>query len=273
MQTVDLRDIDDVVTRLDEIIDQALASGDRMGWFAAMYRRVTIAVRQGIVDDRFRDGAGMARFDKVFADRFIAAWDDVQAGRRPSRAWQVAFDNADKRRLIIVQQLLLGMNAHINLDLGIAAATVAPGSTLGNAQRDVFWGEGDLTDRRQEFKADFNEINTLLNELTKSFVNQVADLSPWIGLLDRFGGTSDDTIIRFTIDGARFGAWGLTNALSSADADAPDQVKLIDEADLATQAIGEEIARPLLLLPVLAVIRAREPNDVNTVTRFLRESP
>lgn len=260
METVDLRDIDGVVTRLDEIIDQAVASGDRMGWFAAMYRRVTVAVRQGIADGRFVDGAGMARFDKVFADRFIAAWDDVHAGRAPSRAWQVAFDNAEKSRLIILQQLLLGMNAHINLDLGVAAATVAPNSRLASGDAPEFWS-GDTG----RFRQDFDTINELLNELTDEFVAQVGDLSPWIGLLDRSGGRSDDTLVRWSISAARHAAWALTAALSKADG--ADQRRLIDEADAATAAIGEEIARPLLMLPVLALIRTREPRGASGTTR------
>src|SRR5690606_41399624 len=48
---------------------------------------------------------------------------------------------------LVLQHLLLGMNAHINLDLGIAAAETAPGTALPALKRD------------------FDEITTLLGEM------------------------------------------------------------------------------------------------------------
>ena len=59
----------------------------------------------------------------------------------------MAFEAATRWRPIILQHLLLGMNAHINLDLGIAAATVAPREALPS------------------FQHDFDEINVILTGL------------------------------------------------------------------------------------------------------------
>ena len=252
----DLDDIDAVIERLDEIIERAIATNDRMGWFAAMYRRVTLAVRTGIVDGRFENGQRMVRFDAIFAHRFINAWDDVQAGRRPTKAWQVAFAGAKKRRLIIVQQLLLGMNAHINLDLGIAAAGVAR----------------EFNEPIDALKSDFDEINVVLSELTHGFVDQVGELSPWLGLLERVGGRTEDAIIKWSIEAARDAAWLLATELAP---DPPvDQARPVAIRDDITEGLGKVITRPGILLPLaLLVIRSREPNDVNQVTRFLLESP
>ena len=256
----DLREIDEVIERLGEIIHDAMAAnggrGDRMGWFAAMYRRVTVAVRDAIVAGRFENGQRMVTFDQVFANRFIRAWDDVQAGRRPTEAWQVAFAGAEKRRLVIVQQLLLGMNAHINLDLGIAAATTA---------RTV--GEGVT-----ELKTDFDRINEVLAELTHGFVEQVGALSPWFALLDRVGGRTETEIIGWSIDLARDAAWHLALELGG---DPPvDQARPIAARDAFTADLGRFVIRPGILIPlVLLVVRAREPNDINRVTRFLMEPP
>lgn len=256
LNPIDLGDIDAVVARLDEIIEAALETEDRMGWFAAMYRRVTLAVRAGIVAGRFEDGPRMVRFDAIFAERFINAWDEVQAGRRPTKSWQVAFAGANKRRLVIVQQLLLGMNAHINLDLGIAAATVA---------REF----GQPID---ELKGDFDRINDVLAELTQGFVDQVDELSPWFGLLDKVGGRTEDVLIRWSIEAARDAAWLLATEL--APHQPVDQARPIAVRDELTEGLGKLITRPGIVLPVvLLVVRAREPNDVNRVTRFFREPP
>ena len=40
--------IDDVVARLDDILRRTSAAGDRRGYFAALYNRVTLRVRDGV---------------------------------------------------------------------------------------------------------------------------------------------------------------------------------------------------------------------------------
>ena len=51
-----------------------------------------------------------------------------------AQCWSVAFHAAHRRPPIIFQHLLLGMNAHINLDLGIACAEVAPGPAIDDLE-------------------------------------------------------------------------------------------------------------------------------------------
>jgi hypothetical protein len=54
------------------------------------------------------------------------------------------------------------MNAHINFDLGIAAAEIAPGDELPSLQHD------------------FNEINTILARLVGQVQSEIYEVSPWI---------------------------------------------------------------------------------------------
>src|SRR5687767_5074729 len=119
--------IDEVIARLNRIIDDAVRGGRRIGYFAGLYERVTSNVRRALVAGNvFQDNARMERLDVVFAGRFLAAWDAREAGREPTASWRVAFDLLDDPGPLVFQHLMLGMNAHINLDLGVAAATVAP---------------------------------------------------------------------------------------------------------------------------------------------------
>jgi hypothetical protein len=53
-----------------------------------------------------------------------------------SHCWRIAFDAADRQEPPVLQHLLLGMNAHINYDLGIAAADTYPGAALVPLHRD-----------------------------------------------------------------------------------------------------------------------------------------
>jgi hypothetical protein len=56
--------IDEVVEALTAIIDDSLARESRMGYFAGLYRKVTISVRDKIAEGFFDDGPdGAARCD------------------------------------------------------------------------------------------------------------------------------------------------------------------------------------------------------------------
>ena len=122
--------IDEVIAQLDEVIDRARREGSRVGYFPALYRKVTVAVKEGIAAGRFEDGQRMERLDVVFANRYLEAMAAWRAGEPPTRSWQLSFEAAGRWWPIVLQHLLLGMNAHINLDLGVAAARTAPGAEL-----------------------------------------------------------------------------------------------------------------------------------------------
>lgn len=241
--------VQDVLEALDGVIDRSIAQRDRVGYFAAMYRQVTAKVAEGIATGFFDDGERVARLDVVFASRYLASLEHFRAGERPTRAWELAFEADKSPRPLIVQHLLAGMNAHINLDLGIAAATTAPGAALPRLRRD------------------FDRINEILAQLVAGIEDDVAEVSPWIGLLGTIGGRHDDEIVRFSIEVARTEAWRF--AVELAPLDPHDWAAAISARDARVARVGRRILHPGLLGAGLAVIRARESNDVPRVIRVL----
>jgi hypothetical protein len=245
-----LADIDVVLARLDDVVDKMKLDQNRAGYFAAMYRRVTLAVREAVVAGRFADGLRMARLDRVFAERYLDAWDQWQTGAEPTVSWRGAFEASQRWRPIIVQHLLVGMNAHINLDLGIAAASVAPGAELPG------------------LRGDFDTINDVLGELVDGFMEDVEEASPWIGFLDRIGGRTDQALVRFSIELARRQAWSLAEQLAAQDR--ADWGPLIAARDASTARLARTILAPGPFLPAgLFLIRLRESNDVPRVIDLL----
>ena len=238
-----------VLDALDEVIDRSIAQRDRAGYFAAMYRQVTAKILEGIEAGFFDDGERMARLDVVFATRYLNALEQFRAGGRPTRSWELAFEATTQSRPLIVQHLLAGMNAHINLDLGIAAAATSPGAALPGLRRD------------------FDRINEVLAQLVAGIEGNVAEVSPWIGLLGKIGGRHDDEIIRFSIEVARTEAWRFAAELAPLDAD--DWAGAISARDGRVARVGRRVLHPGLLGAGLAVIRARESNDVPRVIRVL----
>lgn len=241
--------IDEVLAALDAIIERAIRERSPMGYFPALYRTVTAKVQEGIEAGFFDDGAWMERLDVVFANRYLDALAAFERGHRPTRSWQVACEAASRWRPIILQHLLVAINAHINLDLAIAAAQTAPGEALGGLRRD------------------FDRINEVLASLVADVRRNIGDLSPWVGLVDRLGGRRNDAVINFSLTVARREAWRFATELAPIP---PDQfagpVRLRDEqvAELAGV-----VLRPGILSAGLLLVRMREGSDVPHAIRTL----
>jgi len=191
--------IDEVLQNLDRIIDDAITKESRLGYFPALYRKVTLQVARGISEGQFEDGNRMGRLAVLFANRYLDALELYHQGKGVSASWQLAFDVAGQWWPIVLQHLLLGINAHINLDLAVAAAATAPGAQLS------------------ELKSDFNRINSILAALLESVKAELTTIWPLLGLIDRFSGTSDDVLINFSMSKARDCAWLAAERLSAAD--------------------------------------------------------
>lgn len=237
--------IDEVIARLDAAIDRARRENSRLGLFACLYRQVTARVKEGIAAGRFQDGPRMERLDVIFANRYLAALEAYQAGRRPTRSWQAAFDAAGAD-LLILQHLLMGINAHINLDLGVAAAETAPGASLAALEHD------------------FREISTLLGEMLEDVQDRITRVSPWMGLLDWIGMRHDEVVFTFALGGSRDLAWNWAQRFAKAD---PARLPLeIDALDHVVATLANAIRKPhVWVRPVLLAIRLREPKEVGRV--------
>ncbi|MGH2645477.1 MAG: DUF5995 family protein, partial [Chitinophagaceae bacterium] len=112
--------IEEVISYLDKIIQSCKEKSSRMGYFASLYRAMTAGVQTGIAQGAFEDGPRMERLDVTFANRYLDAYTTYISGKQTTHSWMHAFVASEQTNLTVVQHLLLGINAHINLDLGIA---------------------------------------------------------------------------------------------------------------------------------------------------------
>lgn len=183
------RNIVEVIAELDRLVEFFRGRQSRFAFFAALYRAVTLRVAEGIARGDFEDNERMDRFDTAFANRYFAAVDTLLAGGRPPKAWRVAFGAEGRPGTMILQHLVLGMNAHINFDLPIAAIEVAPGALL------------------PELEHDYLAINAILSAALDVAQEAIGDLSPLLDVLDRLGGRSDEALVNFSIVNARDEAW------------------------------------------------------------------
>jgi hypothetical protein len=247
------RTVDEVIAQLDDIIARSIREQSRLGYFAALYRKVTVKVKEGIAEGRFEDGPRMERLDVAFANRYLTALNQFRTGQQPYLSWLTSFKAATSWRPIILQQLLLAMNPHINLDLGIAAAEIAPGDELPSLQHD------------------FDEINNILAALVGQAESEINEVSPWINLLDHIDPKADTAIVNFSMDKARQCAWDLATKLAPLS---PSQWKPhLDIRDLEMTALADFVLHPVGLIFKLGliVIRLRESSDVARVIDVLNQ--
>jgi len=247
--------IDEVLQQLDDIIARSIRERSRLGYFAALYRKVTAKVKEGIAQGRFEDGPRMERFDVTFANRYLTALEQFHRGERPTPCWLASFKAAEAWRPIILQQLLLGMNAHINFDLGITAAEIAPGDALPSLAHD------------------FNEINIILAGLVAQVQAEIYEVSPWIRLLGSIDPKADTAIVNFSMDKARECAWKVATRLAPIN---PDQWKPhLNLLDVEVTLLANLVRNPIGLMFKLGllVIRARESNNVPKVIEVLCQTP
>lgn len=231
---------------IEQLRSSAHEAGDASGYFAAMYARVTDRVQHAIDEGRFGDGERMALFARTFADWYLGP----VVGTRPQPAcWATAGGAAGDSNLLIVQHLLLGVNAHVNHDLPqvvveLAAATDEPIEAL---------------------RADFDAINDLLAETQPAILRDLGRVSGWTQIAAAAGG---GRIFNFSLDRARDEAWNTAVRLERLD----PATRMVDagELDSVVTGLAQLITtpnRPVRWL--LRVPRWLEHNDPREVTTRL----
>ena len=184
--------LDAVVSALDSVIEWSITASSRLGYFAALYKRITIAVRTAVKNGAFQDGPRLERFDAAFACRYFDALNGhfhPSQFPRPTQSWQRTFDAADRADPIILQHVLAGVNAHIDLDLGIAAQNIAPGTKL------------------PKLHDDFNTINAVLASQVNGLVDDIDQLSPELAELYQVLADNEIFLINETVAAMRDSAW------------------------------------------------------------------
>lgn len=118
----EFRTLDDVRRGLAALEAGYVRSGDGRGPFATAYVVSTAAIAQDLDDGRFEDRAWSERYLVAFANLYRYALERYEAGdlARCPPAWRAAFDAAASGRASPLENLLLGMNAHIRRDLPFA---------------------------------------------------------------------------------------------------------------------------------------------------------
>jgi hypothetical protein len=243
--------IDEVIVRLEDIISECIRTKSPLGYFAVLYQGVTKKVKEHIALGTFEDGERMEKLDVIFANRYLEAYEQFKLQEIPSSCWKIAFEVPQNQGLTILQTMLMGMNAHINYDLAIAA------------QETV--GQEDIT----QLKRDFDAITDLLLSMLDEVETKINKVSPIFKLIDWVGGRTDEKVAGFIIDKARDFAWNNAVLLNKTSIDRQFYI----QQDVFTTQIAERIAEPgLILKTTFKFIRWFETRDSKKVILTLQQN-
>ena len=240
--------IDEVISHLDNIIEWSKHKKSRIGYFATLYRKMTIAVKKGIAQNSFADGKRMEALDIIFANRYLQAWEAYVNKEKCTSAWCAAFDASDTNSLIVLQHLVLGINTHINLDLGIAAAEACPG------------------DKIHELQEDFDKINGVISSLMQTVQDDLTEVWQPLKFLAKIANRRQEALLNFSINVARRVSWQNAVKLSAANESAKEEhINCMDETVVV---LADRITNPglgvrLLLWPVLTMESKNVPDIIN----------
>lgn len=243
--------IDGVVDAIEGIIEWSLAAKSRVGYFGALYKRITLAIRSNLPN--FQDPARMELLDVVFASRYfdaLNAWFHPNDYPPLTHAWRVALQATALTRPIIVQHLFAGVSPHIGLDLGVAAATVSPGKELPS------------------LGGDFNTVNLVLASQVKGVLDELDSLSPMMAeFYDLFSKFEMDVIDR-VLDFTRAEAWNFAMQLALLDPEG--QTQAIAERDMEiANAAAKIISPPKAIALMFDSVWLLESHDVVKIIETL----
>ena len=227
---------------IDRLRTAALDADDAGGYFPAMYARVTARVEAAAVAvDDVVERERMEHFARKFAAWYL---EPIQGERPMPGSWRAAVDVAGDGDLLIVQQLLLGINAHVNHDLPQVVVELA-GET------------GDLAALRPGFDA----INDLLAATYPELVHDVGRVAWWMAALSaRDGGRA----FNFSLHRARDVAWMNAERLFAMPVD--ERPAAVAELDDKVRVLAYLVTRPTWpvswLVPLLRRLESSDPREV-----------
>lgn len=162
--------IEQVIEEMEERFAPLDAACDFRAPFALTYLITTQAVLEALRQDVFADPEWLSRLDRTFADLYFKAFDDDAQGEGVPRPWRYAFERAEQQANTVLQDALLGINAHINYDLPFALYAVGLSR------------EGD------SHQPDYRRVDQILEATAVPLIRELARFyDPLLHLLRPFG--------------------------------------------------------------------------------------
>jgi Family of unknown function (DUF5995) len=199
-----MRCIDVEIRRLRAL--QARWGCDHRGVFATTYLELTKELRRVLRarPDFLRYPKYLYVEDALFANVYFNAIRDARRGGPVPEAWRIAFEAAQSKDLNAAQDMLLGINAHVQNDMPFVLAALGLRTRSGASRKE-----------------DHDAINEVLDSSYEKVVRAVRDrFDPQVGITNSESTPADDVLGLELVKGWRELVWRNAERLLNAEDDA-----------------------------------------------------
>lgn len=210
-----------VLARMQSLIGEWEGRRDRRLIFLSCYAMMTHNMLAAIEAEQFEDNPWVAGLLRRFAEYYFEALQAYEAspGSSPS-VWQMTFETCQQPKAHVLQNLILGVNAHINYDLVFALVDMLKPE----------WDELDESQRQMRYR-DHCRVNEILAGTIDAVQDQVVErFNREMDLLDRFLGPLDEWLVGRLISAWREQVWEDAVRLLGCQAEA-ERANLLHEVE------------------------------------------
>jgi len=213
--------------------------------FATAYSHLSRRLASALEGPGFTEPAWVAELATVFAEYYFHASDAFDAGTLAQGVWKSAFEAGKAGRTTVLQDLVLGMTAHIVSDLPHALCDVGLRDAAGRCRMP-----------------DYHHVNDVLAAAIPEIQSVISHrYDPLLGALDFLAGHNDEILTAYGLRLSRALAWYNAERLLAPKLRATTEASLDRSTEL--------VVRDLLSPPWLSVRRmARGVGWVSRTTRL-----
>jgi Family of unknown function (DUF5995) len=142
--------IDTEIQRMTELRDQL--GCDHRAVFATTYLELTKEIRRFVDTDpgALTDLNYLYTEDALFADFYFDTVEAWEEGGRVAPAWRIAFEQAEHGQITGAQEMLLGINAHVQNDMPFVIAALGVRTPDGISRKPDHDAENEILNRGYE---------------------------------------------------------------------------------------------------------------------------
>jgi len=178
--------------------------------FLSCYQMMTDNMLKAIDQERFHDQVWVRTLLHQFADYYFNALVCYECDEeRTPEVWRYVHDITKKKKLHVLQSLLLGVNAHINYDLVLTVFDMLAPE----------WG--DLTEEKRLARfEDHNKVNDIIAETIDKVQDEVVErYDQTMDWLDQAFGRLDEKLLSHLLTRWRHNVWEYAIALLHFDSE------------------------------------------------------
>lgn len=180
-----------IAVELEALADRFERARDPRCVFARSYALLTRALAGALPGAGFSDPAWVARLARVFVDYYLRAVREHDEGTLRAGAWTTVFDAASRGRTSVLEDLVLGMTAHIVNDLPLALCDAGLSAPDGSSRI-----------------ADYHRINDVLGDAIAGIQAEVSRrYDPLLHVLDHLLEDYDEILTSYGLRISRATAW------------------------------------------------------------------